>query len=149
MKDPVMEQPRTPPPEPDPIADSAGEAQSFESPPRPPASVRAAVVLVLIVAGMYGFGGALSLAFANLFSAAVLLGVALVLWLLLARNLSAGSRIAQVAAIFVAVLLMLFAFVDPQEATFIPTFLLCWGLGVSIIVLVTAPRAAREWFGRR
>lgn len=92
---------------------------------------------------------ALSLAFANLFSAAVLIVVALALWLLLARKLSAGSRVAQVAAIFVAVLLMLFAFADPQPATFIPTFLLCWGLGISIIVLVTAPRAARTWFNRR
>jgi peptidoglycan/LPS O-acetylase OafA/YrhL len=141
-----MDEPRAP--EPDPIADATGEAQPIEELPRPPASVRAAVVLVLIVAGMYGLGGALSLAFANLFSAAVLIGIALLLWLLLARKLSAGSRIAQVAAIFVAVLLMLFAFADPQEATFIPTFLLCWGLGISIIVLVTAPRAAREWFSR-
>jgi peptidoglycan/LPS O-acetylase OafA/YrhL len=144
-----MDEPSTPAPEPDPIAETTGQPEPVEAPPQPPASVRAAVVLVLIVAAMYGLGGALSLAFANLFSAAVLIGVALALWLLLARKLSAGSRIAQVAAIFVAVLLMLFAFADPQEATFIPTFLLCWGLGIPIIVLVTAPRAARRWFDRR
>lgn len=115
-----------------------------------PGPIRAATVIVYIVAGMYALVGAIGLAFGTLPAAIVGIGVAALLVFLLAKSLREGRRGAQLVSIFMGVFLMLTAFSNPTANTFILTFLVTWGLGISLIVLVTAPRSSREWFhGRR
>lgn len=129
----------------------ATEDTEFEPEPEPvPGPVRAATVIVYIVAGMYALVGAIGLAFGTLPAAIVGIGVAALLIFMLAKSLREGRRGAQLVSIFIGVFLMLTAFSNPTANAFLLTFLVTWGLGVSLIVLVTAPRSSRGWFhGRR